>query len=206
MQVSTSVEKELDQLIAACKSKRMAAYLQTLKETFADPSEALRLRWIDVSGNTISINNPVKGHRPRQLKVSSKLIAMLNALPKTSERIFPTTYQSIVTCFMKVRQRTAQNLQNPRFKAIKLTTFRHWGATMTYHYTKNILLVQKLLGHKHIQNTMKYTQLVQFENDEFDVATATTIKEAKELLATGFEYITEKNDIMLFRKPKKFLG
>ena len=77
---------------------------------------------------------------------------------------------------------------------------------MTYHYTKNILLVQKLLGHKHIQNTMKYTQLVQFENAEFDVATATTIKEAKELLATGFEYITEKNDIMLFRKPKKFLG
>jgi hypothetical protein len=50
----------------------------------ADPGEALKLRWIDInaSNNTITINRPVKGHNPRQLKVSSKLIAMLNTLPK----------------------------------------------------------------------------------------------------------------------------
>lgn len=83
-------EKELDQLIAACKSRRMAAFVQTLKETFADPGEALRLRWINISGNVITINEPVKGHLPGQIKVSNKLIAMLNALPRTSERIFPT--------------------------------------------------------------------------------------------------------------------
>ena len=61
----------------------MAAYLQTLKETFADPGETLKLRWIDInaSNNTITINRPVKGHNSRQLKVSNKLIAMLNALP-----------------------------------------------------------------------------------------------------------------------------
>ncbi|MGQ9642199.1 MAG: hypothetical protein ACUVUF_08840 [Candidatus Bathycorpusculaceae bacterium] len=76
-------EAELDQLIAACRSRRMAAYLQTLKETFADPGEVLRLRWIDVSGNVVTINNPVKGHLPRQIEVSNKLIAMLNALPKS---------------------------------------------------------------------------------------------------------------------------
>jgi len=74
---------------------------------------------------------------------------------------------------------------------------------MTYHYTRDILLVQKLLGHKHIQNTMKYTQLVHFEGNEFDVATATNVEEAKELLATGFEYVTEKNGIMLFRRSKR---
>jgi hypothetical protein len=75
---------------------------------------------------------------------------------------------------------------------------------MTYYYTKDILLVQKLLGHKSITNTMKCTQLVHFKDDEFHVATATTIEEAKELLTTGFDYITEKNGIMLFRKPKMF--
>jgi len=199
-------ERELDALIAACKSRRMATYLQTLKETFADPSEALRLRWIDVdfSGNTVTINNPVKGHRPRQLKVSGKLLAMLNTLPKISERIFPTTYKSILATFLKLRQRTAQTLQNPRLLSISLTTFRHWGATMTYHYTKNILLVQNLLGHKHIKNTMKYTQLVHFKDDEFDVATATTLEEAKELLAVGFDYVTEMKSVKLFRRPKRF--
>ncbi len=199
-------EAELDQLIASCRSRRMAAYLQTLKETFGDPSEALRIRWIDVneSNNTISINFPVKGHNPRQLKVSTKLIAMLNALPKTSERIFPTTYRTMVAGFMKVRARATQKLQNSRLRSISFTTFRHWGATMTYHYTRKILLVKKLLGHKSIQSTMVYTQLVQFKDDEFDVEKATTVEEAKTLLKTGFDYIAEKDGIMLFRRPKKF--
>ena len=55
-------------------------------------------------------------------------------------------------------------------------------------------------------STLKYTQLIQFEDDEFDVATATNIEEAKELLAVGFNYITEKDNVMLFRRPKRFNG
>jgi hypothetical protein len=38
------------------------------------------------------------------------------------------------------------------------------------------------------------------------VGTATNVEEAKKLLAAGFDYITEKNDIMLFRRPKRFNG
>ena len=64
-------EKEIDALILGARSKRMAAYLQTLKETMADPSEALRLRWIDISDNVITINNPVKGHYPRTIQISN---------------------------------------------------------------------------------------------------------------------------------------
>jgi len=197
-------ETELDQLVAGCRSRRMAAFLQTLKETFADPGEVLRLRWIDVSGNIITINDPVKRHNPRQLKVSSKLITMLKVLPRTSERIFPTTYDSMLCSFLKVRERVARVLQNTRINAITFNTFRHWGATMTFHYTKNLLLVQKVLGHKSIQNTVKYTHLVHFKDDEFDVATATTVDEAKDLASTGFDYFTTMNGVQIFRKPKMF--
>ncbi len=64
---------------------------------------------------------------------------------------------------------------------------------MTNHYTHgNILLVKKLLGHKRIESTLKYTQLIHFKDDEFDAATATTVEEAKELITAGFDYITEK--------------
>ncbi len=73
---------------------------------------------------------------------------------------------------------------------------------MTYAFTKDILLVQKILGHKQINSTRKYTQLVHFKADEFHVSTAITVEEAKDLLATGFDYINEKNGMMLFRKPK----
>ena len=44
-------EKELDALIASANSKRMAAFLKCLKETYADPGEILALRWKDLSGN-----------------------------------------------------------------------------------------------------------------------------------------------------------
>jgi integrase len=198
-------EKELDTLISSCQSKQMAAYLQTLKETFADPGEALKLRWIDINtpNNTITINRPVKGHNPRQLKVSNKLIAMLNTLPKDSELVFTRGYRELSNTFRELRKKAATRLQNPRLRSISFTTFRHWGTTMTYHYTRDILLVQKLLGHKHIENTMKYTQLVTFKDDEFEVTTATTVEEAKKTLAVGFEYVTDKNGIMLFRRPKR---
>jgi len=77
---------------------------------------------------------------------------------------------------------------------------------MLYHQTRNILLVKKLLGHKKIENTMKYTQLIQFRDNEYEVATAENIDEAKSVLKAGFEYVTEKNGIMLFRKPKRYIN
>ena len=83
---------------------------------------------------------------------------------------------------------------------ITLTPIKRFGTPKTP--PKNRL--KKLLGHKKIDSTMKYTQLVHFKDDEFDVATATTIKEAKPLAAAGFEYITEKSGIMLWRRPKRF--
>jgi integrase len=80
----------------------MADYLQCLEEIFADPGEALRLRWIDISGNTITINRLVKGHLAGQLQVSNKLISLLDALPKTSEMIFPVTYNTMFSCYDRV--------------------------------------------------------------------------------------------------------
>jgi integrase/transposase-like protein len=197
-------ERELDQLIAACRSKRMATFLQTLKETFADPTEALRIQWIDLTGNVITINSPVKGHKAGSMTISNRLIAMLSSLPRTSERIFPTTYDSMASSFQTLRKRAAEILKNPRINAISFTTFRHWGATMTYHYTKNILLVKDLLRHKSLDSTMKYTRLIQFKDDDYEIAAATTLEEDTELLKVGFEYVTERNSIKLYRKPKAF--
>ena len=199
-------EKEIDALIMGARSKRMSAYLLTLKQTMADPSEGLRIQWIDVNGNVITINHPVKNHYPRQIQVSNRLIAMLNSLPKNSESIFPTQYRNVAHNFRALRKTVARRVNNPRILKIRLSTFRHFGATMLYHQTRDILLVKKLLGHKKIENTMKYTQLIQFKDNEYEVATAQTVDEAKTVISAGFEYVTEKNGIMLFKKPKRFIS
>ena len=60
----------------------------------------------------------------------------------------------------------------------------------------------KLLGHRNIQNTLLYTQLINFEGDEFHSATAKNVEEAQKLVEVGFEYVCEFNDTKLFRKRK----
>jgi len=200
-------EKELDQLIAACRSRRMSTFLQCLKETYADPGEILGLKWIDFHENILTINAPVKRHLPGQATISNKLVSMLNALPRKSERIFPTSYPMMRQCFVPVRNRAATRLQNPRLRAITFKSYRHWGGTMLAHYTNgNVMTVKKALRHRSVLSTMKYIGMLQFKDDDFEVATATTVEEIKQLAQAGFQKFDELNGMHIFRKPKRFSG
>ncbi|MCW3985809.1 MAG: tyrosine-type recombinase/integrase [Candidatus Bathyarchaeota archaeon] len=100
------------------------------------------------------------------------------------------------------RKRIAFKLKNPRIIQIHLHTFRHWKATREYHKTKDILHVMKLLGHKNINNTILYTQLVSFETDDYTTRVSTGVKEDRELIEAGFEYVTERDGVKIYRKPK----
>ncbi|UCF58219.1 MAG: hypothetical protein JSV15_03760, partial [Candidatus Bathyarchaeota archaeon] len=84
----------------------------------------------------------------------------------------------------------------------KFSARAHWKATTEYAKTKDILYVMKMLGHKDIKTTLIYTQLIQFESDEFHSATAQTMEEAGQLVEAGFEYVCTHETSMLFRKRK----
>ena len=73
---------------------------------------------------------------------------------------------------------------------------------MEYHKTKDILYLMKMLGHKRIENTLLYTQLITFETDKFHVKVATTLEEACKLAEVGFEYFTTIENAQIFRKRK----
>jgi integrase len=196
-------EVEIDQLIAAC-STRMSTLLQLLKETGIRIGEAWKLQWIDLDtqNSTIAIT-PEKGSNPRMFKISGHLVAMLNCLPKKDNYIFGTSsLRSKRRRFERQRQLIAEKLKNPRILHITFHTFRHWKATMEYHKTKDILHVMQLLGHRSITNTLVYTHLIDFKNDEYTSRVAKTIEEARQLLEQGFDYITEMENIKIFRKRK----
>jgi integrase len=98
------------------------------------------------------------------------------------------------------RARIAHKLQNPRINRITFHTLRHWGATMEYHRTKDILHVKERLGHRSITSTLIYTHLVSFEGDEYHTATSKSLKEDEELLKAGFEYVTEREGVKIRRE------
>ncbi len=196
-------EQETDQLIAGCGEKT-TTLLQALKETGMRIGEAWNLKWLDIDfvNSTLSIT-PEKGSHARMFKVSSKLMAMLAMQPKKSVKVFGTyELRGYRSSFIRQRKRTAHKLGNPRINQITFHTFRHWKATMEYHKTKDILHVMRLLGHKNIKNTLIYTQLVTFEDDDYVCKAAINIKEATQLIEAGYEYITEMDKIKLFRKRK----
>jgi integrase len=129
---------------------------------------------------------------------------MINALPKTNDFIFNPNTDTLRKGFAKQRKRLARDLQNPRLKQIHLHTLRHWKATMEYHRTKNIKYVQQILGHSKLENTDRYTQLINFENDEWHAAHARNLEEENKLIEAGFEYVrySDKDSVAIYRKRK----
>lgn len=195
-------ETEIDQLIAAT-SKRVSTYLQLLKETGIRCGEANMLKWTDMDLEARSVRiTPEKGSNPRILPISTKLVDMLNALPKTTINVFESGTELMRRNYSKQRKAVAFKLKNPRIQQITFHTFRHWKATMEYHKKRDILHVQKILGHKSLNNTMLYTQLIDFKDDEWTARVAHTEEEACQLIESGFEFVCDYDSNKLFRKRK----
>jgi integrase len=197
-------EKEIDQLIAGC-SRKFVPLLQLLKETGVRIGEASQLKWtdIDLENGTIRVT-PEKGSNPRMFQVSNKLRAMLTELQRTatSEKVFARSVRNQRRIFQRQRKKVAAKLHNPRIEKITFHTFRHFKATMEYHKTKDILHVMRILGHRNINNTLIYTQLVDFKDEEYTVKVAHNIEEDKELVEAGFEYVTDRDNFKIYRKRK----
>ena len=197
-------EEEVDQLIAGC-SRRVATFLQLLKETGMRPGEAWMLKWddIDFQNNTVRVT-PEKGSKPRILKISNKLVSMLKSLPMKNDYVFKSgKLHHFRGAFTQQRKRIAFKLKNPRINRITFKTLRHFKATMEYYKTKDILHVKELLGHKNIKNTLVYTHLVNFKDDEFISKIARNAEEACKLVETGFEYVcTTPENLMIFKRRK----
>jgi integrase len=141
-----------------------------------------------------------KGHASRIFKLSDETVAMLKLYFSKYESFPEATW--IKKMWIKTRNKVACKLNEPQLKSIRLYDLRHYYATMLYHKTRDILLVKQQLGHKKLETSLIYTQLVNFPNDEYHCAVAKNVDEAKALIEQGFEYITTFDGIMLFRKRK----
>jgi integrase len=194
-------------LIAGCNIEE-ASLLQLAKETALRKGEALVATWddIDLESNTIRII-PEKGSRPRIAKLSNRCINMLLEAKRKhgTNKLYAKTSKTFDRNLRRARLKTAYTLQNNRIKKITFHTFRYWKATMLYHQTKDIVYVQRFLGHKTINHTLKYIQLSSaiFHNENnFIVKVAKNHDEAIALLEAGFNQADEFEGLHLYRKLK----
>jgi integrase len=196
--------EQINKLIASA-SPRYATILKVLAETGIMPHELSRVSISDMDLERGLLNvQGHKGHNSRAFRLKNETVAMLKTyLPKNRKQYpFPKS-EWICKCYREHRNRIAGKLNDPGLRTVRLYDFRHYFATMLYYRTKDILLVKQQLGHKKLETTLVYTQLVNFnEENEYYSATANTIDEVKKLIEEGFEYVTEIDNVKLFRKRK----
>jgi integrase len=183
-------------------TRTIATYCQFLKETGARAGEAHNVKWGDLFEGYVNIQ-PEKHSNPRRLKLSPRLLSMIYLLPRKSDRIWGrSSLHNLSANFFKQRKTIAQHQGNPRLRQISFHSFRRLKASLEYHATKDIVHVQRLLGHKSIASTLKYIQLIDIPSDEWICKTATTAGEGAKLIEAGFTFETAINGVSLFKKRK----
>jgi integrase len=199
------LEKSIDQLRSYMSHTRYCALLQLVKETGLRAEEAIRLTIddFDLQHQILTINEPAKNTLCGQYKLSNRLVAMLYPLVHRSKgRLWTAKLPTALSFIRRKKKELARQLNDKDILKVTPLGIRHWKASTEYQKTKDILYVQHVMRHKDIKSTMRYTHLLSFESDEFTCKVASTIEEARNLIESGFEYVTEMDGVKLFRKRK----
>jgi len=201
-------EEKLDMLISKAVP-RMALFLSMSKDMGTRPVELTWLRVSDINLQNGIVNITGAKHTVGRMgKLKPATLEMLKTYVShkhlnANDRLFPTDSENVSEQYRRLRNGLAQKLQDPTIRQIRLYDLRHFKGTTEYHKTKDILHVKALLGHKRIETTMLYVQLIEtLANDEYHCKTAINITEATTLIENGFEYVTEIDGTKLFRKRK----
>lgn len=205
------LEQEIDQLIAG-SSKKSSIAAHIAKETAARIGEIVKIKWIDIDfqTNTIAINQPEKNSNTGTYNVTGDLIARIQTLPRSSERIFgKASTDSLQNMWLAARKRLATSFCNPRLLEIHYHIIRHWKLTNYALATKDPYLVQMFARHKDQKSTSKYVhyEKIVYQKDSsqngWTVRAAKTKEEATELMEVGFDPTgVEYDGFKLFRKRK----
>jgi integrase len=186
-------------------STKYATIFTILEQTGLEGQElaTMQRKYIDAEQGIISCEG-CKNHNGRQVKLKTATAELLRQyLHKyTAEKPFPTS-RSMSEMWQRARKHVAQKLNQPELLKIPLRNLRHHHACEYYRQTNNILMVMQRLGHKKIETTMLYTQLIALEEDgQYDVQGAYTKDQAKKLIEAGFEYVNTIEGTALYRKRK----
>jgi len=206
--IQVPTKEKLEMLIANA-GKRMATKLQLSMETGMRPIEICNLKVKDIDHEQRLITPTTAKHgAPRTLKISHNLSTMLqehiirNNL-QMNDKMFDITSRTYSKMYRMTRNALALKLHDPTLTKVRLYDFRHYFATALYKKTNSLLIVMNQLGHKDIKNTMIYTHLINFAEDEYITESTTDRKQAEMLLSNGFDYVaTSPDGYMMFRKRK----
>ncbi len=199
-------EEDINKIISHAKPKYALAY-SILRDTGLRPIELtwLRLKHVDLE-NGVVYPGTAKHGSARVLRLKPSTLAMLKRYVHrhrvTGEAKIWTDTRRLRENWCRLRKSVAAKLSESQLNHIKLYDLRHHFATLLYLKTKDILHVQKQLGHRNIKNTLRYIGLVDLDKEEFIVKVAVGVEDSAQLLEQGFTFVAVIEEKYVFRKPK----
>jgi len=207
-QIRIPTSEKLEKLIAYAR-RTLSIQLRLSKETGLRPIELcnLKVKDVDLEQRTV-YPKTAKNGMSRTLKISHNLanaitdhIVSNNLNPK--DKLFKGDADDYGKNYRVMRNNLAKKLNDPTLQQIRLYDFRHYFATRLYAKTRDILFVKQQMGHKKIETTLIYVQLLHLnEEDEYTTRVARTIEEDAKLIEAGFQYVTEREGMKIYKKRK----
>jgi integrase len=194
--------------IITASSKQYAVIFTIMTEIAVEPAELHNTprNKIDAQRGIISITG-TKGHASANYPLKKRTAEMLREYlaTHTEEYPFPKP-EAMSQVWRDTRNRVADNLKEPDLKNIPLKNLRNYSGARLYLSlpVRDPIQVMRHLRHKKLETTMHYIRAIVLDPDdeEYMSRTATTIKEDQELIDAGYQYVTEREGIKLYRKRK----
>jgi integrase len=184
--------KEKIEMMIAKARKPLSIKIQMSMETGFRPIEIYGLRVKDVDlEKRLLYPTTAKDGASKIGKITPNLANILteyinkNQLTR-DDKLFNGKPEQYGANYREMRNRLADKLHDPTIRSIRLYDLRHYYATTLYARTRDILLVKQQMGHKRIETTLIYTQLLNPNEDEWTCKVAQNITEVTQLVEAGF--------------------
>jgi len=158
----------------------------------------------DAAQGIISIKG-LKGHGSANYKLKPELAQLLREYIAKYLNDYPFPQPKVMAqMWRQARNKASQIHNDPTLKTIPMKNLRNYsGAQFYLNYEKDAIGTMRHLRHKKFETTMHYLRAIVLDQEpEYVCRTAKTIEEDAQLINAGFQYVTERDGIKLYRKRK----
>jgi hypothetical protein len=158
----------------------------------------------DTSQGIISVKG-LKGHDSGNYKLKPETAQLLREYMAkyTDDHPFPQP-KVMSQMWREARTKASQIHNDPTLKNIPMKNLRNYsGAQFYLNYEKDAIGTMRHLRHKKLETTMHYLRAIVLDQEpEYVSRTSINVKEDIELINAGYQYVTERDGIKIYRKRK----
>ena len=139
----------------------LSSIIQFALQTGMRRGELMGLTWANVDlSNRKAYLHQTKNGEPRQVPLTRKAMAVLESLPKDSERVFPMGMSALRSQFERLKRHLEQGWYgfgaNP-FSDLRFHDFRHEALSRLSDAGLNVIELSHISGHKTLAMLKRYT-------------------------------------------------